>query len=72
VALGASTALTAGVRIKALHGNTGNIYVGANPVTSSTGFVLDAGDEVYVEVSNLATVYIDSDVDGEGVSYIGA
>jgi hypothetical protein len=71
VVLGSSTALKSGVRIKALHANTGWIYVGANPVTLSTGFVLDAGEEVFVEVSNLATVYIDSSVNGEGVSYIG-
>jgi hypothetical protein len=72
VALGSSTTLYSGVRIKALHANTGWIYVGANPVTSSTGFVLDAGEEVFLEVANLATVYIDSSVNGEGVSYIGA
>lgn len=72
VALATSTALTSGVRIKAMHANTGWIYVGANPVTSSTGFVLDAGEEVFLEVANLATVYIDASVNGEGVSYIGA
>jgi hypothetical protein len=71
VALGASTALLSGVRVKALHANTGWIYVGANPVTSSTGFVLDAGEEVFVEADDLASVYIDSSVNGEGVSYIG-
>lgn len=70
-ALGASTALSSGVRIKALHANTGFVYVGANPVTSSTGFVLDAGEEVFLEVANLATVYIDVSVNGEGVSYLG-
>lgn len=70
-ALGASTELTSGVRVKALAGNTNNVYVGANPVTSGTGFVLDAGEEVFIEVANLATVYIDVDTNGEGVSYIG-
>lgn len=71
VALGASTALTSGVRVKALHANTGYVYVGANPVTSTTGFVLDAGEEVFVETDNLADVYIDVSVNGEGASYIG-
>jgi len=71
VALGASTVLTYGVRIKALAANTNNVYVGANPVTSLTGFVLDAGEEVFVEVANLATVFIDVDTNGEGVTYIG-
>lgn len=72
VALAASQAILSGVRIKALAANTGIIYVGANPVTSSTGFALAAGEEVFVEVANLATVYIDSSVNGEGVSYIAS
>lgn len=64
-------ALISGVMIKALHGNTGWIYVGGNPVTLSTGFVLDAGEQVFIECDNLSDVYIDSSVNGEGVSYIG-
>lgn len=71
VALGVSTALTSGVRIKALAANTGNIYVGGASVDSATGFVLDAGEEVFVEANNLAAVFIDSDVDAEGVCYVG-
>lgn len=70
-ALGVSTALTSGVRIKALAANTGNIYVGGASVDSATGFVLGAGEEVFVEVDDLASVYIDSDVDAEGVCYVG-
>jgi len=72
VALASSQAILSGVTIKALHANTGWIYVGTNPVTSTTGFVLDAGEQVFIEVANLATVYIDSSVNGEGVSYIGS
>ena len=72
VALGASQALVSGVTIKAKHGNTGDIYVGKNPVTSATGYVLDAGEAVFVEVDNVADVYIDSSVNGEGVSWIGS
>lgn len=71
-ALASSQALVSGVHIKALAANTGNVYVGANPVTSSTGYVLDAGEEVFLEVANLATVYIDVDTNGEGVSYVGS
>lgn len=68
---GASTPLVSGVRIKALAANTGDIYVGGASVDSATGFVLDAGEEVFVEVDDLASVYIDSDVDAEGVCYVG-
>jgi hypothetical protein len=72
VALGSTTALRAGVRIKALHANTGWIYVGDDGVAAATGFVLDSGEECFVEVADLATVFIDSSVNGEGVSYIGS
>ncbi len=72
VALGASQALLSGVTVKALHGNTGMIFVGANPVTSSTGFALAAGEQIFLEISNVATVYVDSSVNGEKVSWIGS
>ncbi len=71
-ALGGNTTLTSGVRVKALHDNTGWVYVGLNPVSSTTGFVLDAGEEVFLEVANLATIFVDVSVNGEGVSYIGS
>jgi hypothetical protein len=70
VTLGSSQALTQGAWIKALHANTGMIYVGANPVTSSTGFVLDAGESIFVPVDNRTTIFVDSSVNGEGVSYV--
>lgn len=70
VALGSSQALIVGqITIKALHANTGWIYVGKNPVTSSTGFVLDAGESTVIMTDNIADVFIDSSVNGEGVSY---
>jgi hypothetical protein len=71
VALASSQALTQGVWVKAKHANTNKIYVGVNGVDSTTGYVLAAGETVFVAVANLATVFIDSDTDGEGVSYMG-
>lgn len=67
-----SAVLVSGVRIKALAGNTGNIYVGDADVDSTNGYVLDAGEEFFQEIDSLEKVYIDSDVDAEGVSFIGA
>lgn len=72
VALGASTTLLSGVHVKALSANTGLVYVGANPVTSTTGYQLAAGEEVFIEIANLATIYVDAAVNGEGVTYIGS
>jgi len=70
-ALASSQELVSGVRIKALSGNAGNIYVGDSSVDSSNGFVLGAGEEIFVEIDDLAKVYIDADNNGEGVSYLG-
>ena len=70
VALASSQAITHSVKIKALHGNGGWIYVGNSSVSSSNGYVLDAGETVEIQVANLATVYVDASVNGEGVSYV--
>lgn len=70
--LASTQVLLSGVTVKALHGNTGWIYVGKSGVSSADGFVLDAGESVFIETDNLADVFIDSSVNGEGVSYIGS
>ena len=71
-ALGGSRAVLSGVTVKALAGNAGDVYVGNSGVKNTNGFVLSPGDQVFVEVGNIATVYIDSAQDGDGVSYIGS
>ena len=59
------------VTIKALHTNTNMIYVGDFDVDSNNGYVLDAGEEVTLIVDNAQdNIYIDSDTNGEGVTYI--
>lgn len=71
--LATAQALTAGVVfIKALHTNTGYAYVGKNPVTSSTGYPLLAGEEVVILTDNLADIFVDVSVNGEGVAYLGS
>lgn len=74
LALASTQALFVGmVTIKALHANTGWVYVGKNPVTLTTGYVLDAGEVLTLaNVANLADIYIDVSVNGEGVSYIAS
>jgi len=56
--------------IKALAGNTGLIYVGGSSVDSTSGFELSAGDSVSLALSENNIVWIDSSVNGEGVSVI--
>ncbi|MFA6142510.1 MAG: hypothetical protein WC738_04355 [Candidatus Omnitrophota bacterium] len=68
VALASTTAILS-VTLKAKVGNTGYIYTGPNGVSSTTGFVLSKGESITYDTDDLADVYIDSSVNGEGVSY---
>lgn len=69
VALASSTTCKS-VTIKSLSTNTGIIYVGDSTVTSTNGFQLYSGDAVSFDISNLSTIYLDSSVNGEGVTYL--
>lgn len=51
--------------------NTGDIYIGASVVDSVTGGKLPAGGWVDLEFVNTNEIYIDAEVSGEGVSWIG-
>ncbi len=70
VVLAASQAILSGVTIKAEASNTGIIYVGASAVSSADGFELAAGEQLFLEVANLATVWIDASIGTDGVTYI--
>jgi len=57
-----------GIYIKALIGNTGLVYFGndgAGDVTSANGYELSPGNQVLVEVSNLANLWFDSATNGD-------
>jgi len=71
VALASSQAVRS-VCIKALQTNGGYIYVGDTSTSSTTGFQLLAGDTISLDIANLSTIYIDSSVSGEGVTYISS
>lgn len=71
VVLAGSNALVIGVTVKALAGNTGLIYVGLTGVTSSTGFELSAGEQIFIPITNTNVIFIDSSIDAQSVSFIG-
>jgi len=71
-ALATTQALQRGVLVKALSTNTGLMYVGDEDVDSTNGFELEAGDMTYIEIDDLAKVYVDAAEDGEGVSYVAS
>lgn len=66
----ASSTTVKWVILKAKATNTGNIFVGDSNVDSSTGYILTPGEAIGLDINNLNLVYIDSAVNGEGVSYI--
>lgn len=72
VALATSTACKY-VIVQARYENTSTIAVGGPGVdataTTGTGIILEPGDSVTLDVDNLADVYIDSLVNGEGVRF---
>jgi hypothetical protein len=68
--VGSSTDLLHGVTIKALAGNSGNVYVGDSDVSSANGMELEAGDFLFLSVGDLADVYVDVATNGDGVSFI--
>lgn len=69
VPISSSTAVKS-VTVRALKINTGYIYVGSSSVSSSNGFQLSAQETVSLDIDNLSKVYIDSSVNGEGVTFI--
>jgi hypothetical protein len=62
------------LRVQALAGNTGVIYLGndgSNDVAGNSGLELAAGDFVVFDwVSHLGDLYIDASVSGEGVCWL--
>ena len=58
------------ITVKAHKANTGNVFVGDSGVTSANGFILSPGDSVSFDIDDVADVYIDAAINGEGVSWI--
>lgn len=67
----ASQVVNGPVAIKALSSNTGQMYVGGSDVSSTIGFELDAEEVIIFDfVGDLYEIWIDSAVNGEGVSWL--
>ncbi|MDD4775434.1 MAG: hypothetical protein PHG75_02900, partial [Syntrophomonas sp.] len=59
------------VTIIAKRANTGYIYIGGSDVSSTVyGAELAAKESITLAVNNTNLVYIDSSVNGEGISYV--
>lgn len=69
--LGGDTPLVVGVTVKALESNSGKVYVGVTGVDNSNGYELSPGEQQFIPIDNLQTIFLDVDNDGEGVSFMG-
>ena len=74
VQLASSVTAVNEVAVTALSTNTGLIVVGASTVKAKAeerrGQPLSAGQTVSLDIRDLSSVWIDSTVNGEGVSYL--
>jgi len=68
----ASTQTIKSIIIKALSSNLGTIYVGNSTVSSTNGYELNAGESITLSIADLSTIYIDSSLDNEGITYIAS
>ena len=71
--LAASRQVNGPLMVKALAANTGLVFVGqvAGDVSVSTGMELAAGEvAIFSNVGNLAEIWVDSAVNGEGVAWL--
>lgn len=73
VALVSSATEAREVLIQALSGNTSNVTVGASTVVaaagSERGFTLVPNASITLRVKDIANIYVDAVVSGEGVSF---
>lgn len=76
VALTADTTMAFTVTVQSKAGNTNSIFVGGKTVAAGSGFELPGPGDSYtfpphdVNVYDLNLIFIDSVVDGEGVTYV--
>ena len=66
-----TTPLKSGVTIKAVVTNTDKILVGNNIVDSTNGYRLGPAETIFLEITTLATVYLDAIAAGS-VTYIAS
>jgi len=66
-----STPIKKGVVIKADDDNTGSVYIGKdNTVSTTTGFRLDAGQGIAIEVDDASKIWLVADADSQKVHWI--
>jgi hypothetical protein len=68
----AAAELAVGVWVKSDSGNTGNIFVGETGVTTSTGYKLEPGESMFINIEALLDIYVISNSGTNTVYYFGS
>ncbi len=71
-ALASTQALKKGVYVWGKLTNTGLAYVGNSAMTAAGGAPLNPGEKLWIDIDDLAKVYVDVDIDTNGVGYSGS
>ncbi len=66
----ASNPAAHGVVVKAMPANTGILYIGIVGVTSTTGFPLEAGENITIPVDNANKIYARASVDNQALAWV--
>jgi hypothetical protein len=74
VAIGSSTTLKVGVHVKAPLTNTQTVYVGSNTLVTlpTSGFPLEPGESIFLEIDNISKVYAKSNSTGQKIAFIAS
>lgn len=66
--------LKTGVHIKAPISNTKSVYIGPKSLDSSfsSGFLLDPGESIFIEIDNLNKIYTRSEFSGQKIAYLAS
>lgn len=56
--------------IRALSGNTGNVFVGGPTVDNANGYILEQGWEVAMIADDIGDIYIDAANNGDGITFL--
>lgn len=70
VAIGSGGVKARNITVRALSGNTGDIYLGSSTVSSTDGFPLSPGEVITVPAGDLNDYYIDAETSGDKIRYI--
>lgn len=74
LSISSTTPIKTGVHVKAPLSNTNTIYIGSNTLTTapSSGFPLEPGESLFIEIDNINKIYARSDSTNQKIAYLAS